>query len=63
MRWRCPLRRKPFAVLLTEQEKAEIEAAAKAAGVSASAYLRDSALARARGVPEMAAGEAEPARD
>ena len=63
MRWRCPLRRKPFAALLTEQEKAEIEAAAKAAGVSASAYLRDSALARARGVPEMAPGEAEPARD
>ena len=57
------MRRKPFAALLTEQEKAEIEAAAKAAGVSASAYLRDSALARARGVPEMAAGEAEPARD
>ena len=57
------MRRKPFAALLTEQEKAEIEAAAKAAGVSASAYLRDSALARARGVPEMAPGEAEGPRD
>jgi len=57
------LRRKPFAALLTEQEKAEIEAAAKAMGVSASAYLRDSALARARGVPEMAPGEAEGPRD
>ena len=57
------MRRKPFAALLTEQEKAEIEAAAKAMGVRESRFLRDSALARARGVPEMAPGEAEPARD
>ena len=64
MRWRCPLaRRTPYAVLLTEQEEREIRAAAKAAGQDRSPYMRDAALARARGVPEMAAGEAEPARD
>ena len=57
------MRRKPFAALLTEQEKAEIELAAKAMGVSVSWFLRDSALARARGVPEMAPGEAEGPRD
>ena len=56
-------RRTPYAVLLTEQEEREIREAAKAAGMSRSPYMRDAALARARGVPEMAPGEAEPARD
>ena len=57
------MRRTPYAVLLTEEEEREIRAAAKAAGQDRSPYMRDAALARARGVPEMAAGEAEPARD
>ena len=56
-------RRTPYAVLLTEQEEREIREAAKAAGMSRSPYMRDAALARARGVPEMAPGEAEGPRD